>query len=356
MADRGSAWTFILPEEDGTFYGRRIPSLPSNMGDNSAAPSTRIVGIASSCLVVEVRHLHYSLSLLSPHAEWTEIAGLDSSLVHLPLVCWCQYGQQRLILDSQGQCWQVDRASWSPYTIFPALSSSLGGKTVTITDITCGYEHAFFLSSSGQVWSAQAQLMPLPAPCLHMASGSYHSLFLCAPGTVLAWGWNKWGQCGIGDAVCCGEEWLKVPVPIPHLEGMVVTHIAASALLSAAIVEGCLAVWGVASITAMMMSKDSKSKSNSNDSSNSNSASASGGGHDTSPCHVPYFPVDDALSDAVTNLVCSHHHVWIQDGAGSAGGSCCCYCYDVAGRTLRRVPGEGYQVKGGCGGGVVCYQ
>jgi hypothetical protein len=330
MADRGSAWTFILPEEDGTFYGRRIPSLPSDMGDNSVAPSPRIVGIASSCVGVEVRHLHYSLSLLSPHAEWTEIAGLDSSLVHLPLVCWCQYGQQRLILDSQGQCWQADRASWSPYTIFP----------VTITDITCGYEHAFFLSSSGQVWSAQGQLMPLPAPCLYMASGSYHSLFLCTPGTVLAWGWNKWGQCGIGDAVGGGEEWLEMPVPIPHLEGMVVTQIAASALLSAAIVEGCLAVWGVASITAMMMN------------SNSNNTPI----EDVSPCHVPYFPVDDALSDAVTNLVCSHHHVWIQDGGGSAGGSCCCYCYDVAGRTWRRVPGEGCQVKGGCGGGVVCCQ
>ena len=80
-----------------------------------------------------------------------------------------------------------------------------------------------------------------------MAVGGYHSLALCADGTVAAWGYNNYGQLGTGSTANA-----TVPVLIDQtgiLAGKSVVAIAAGAYHSLALcADGTLAAWGYNSV------------------------------------------------------------------------------------------------------------
>lgn len=73
-----------------------------------------------------------------------------------------------------------------------------------------------------------------------IASGEVHTLALKKDGTVWSWGWNKFGQLGLGDT-----EDRGVPTQIPGLTG--VTRVYAVSNLSAAqLADGSWRLWGKA--------------------------------------------------------------------------------------------------------------
>ena len=76
-----------------------------------------------------------------------------------------------------------------------------------------------------------------------IAGGGNHSLALCMDGTLAAWGWNAWGQLGIGSTTDS-----KVPVAADLtgvLAGKTLTAVAAGASDSLALCsDGTLAAWG----------------------------------------------------------------------------------------------------------------
>ena len=76
-----------------------------------------------------------------------------------------------------------------------------------------------------------------------IAAGYYHSLALCADGTLVAWGYNGYGQLGNNSTTNS-----SVPVVVDRagvLAGKTVTAIAAGASHSLALcADGTLAAWG----------------------------------------------------------------------------------------------------------------
>jgi len=76
-----------------------------------------------------------------------------------------------------------------------------------------------------------------------VAGGGNHSLALCADGTLVAWGDNRYGQLGYGNTTSS-----KVPVAVDMagiLSGKTVVAVAAGALHSLALCsDGTLAAWG----------------------------------------------------------------------------------------------------------------
>jgi alpha-tubulin suppressor-like RCC1 family protein len=75
---------------------------------------------------------------------------------------------------------------------------------------------------------------------IQIASGEAHILALKKDGTVWSWGWNKFGQLGLGDTEDRGR-----PTQIPGLTG--VTRVYAVSVLSAAqLADGSWRLWGKA--------------------------------------------------------------------------------------------------------------
>jgi alpha-tubulin suppressor-like RCC1 family protein len=76
-----------------------------------------------------------------------------------------------------------------------------------------------------------------------ISAGSFHNLALCSDGTVVAWGYNNYGQLGTGDKLTS-----RVPVlvnPVGALVGKQVVAVAAAAYHSFALcADGTLATWG----------------------------------------------------------------------------------------------------------------
>jgi alpha-tubulin suppressor-like RCC1 family protein len=142
-------------------------------------------------------------------------------------------------------------------------SGVLAGKTITA--VAEGYLHSLALCSDGTLaaWgynvygqlgndSAGPSSVPVAVDCsgvlagrtvIAIAAGPFHNLALCSDGTVVAWGYNNYGQLGTGD-----KATSRVPVvvnPIGALAGKQVVAVAAAAYHSFALcADGTLAAWG----------------------------------------------------------------------------------------------------------------
>ena len=139
----------------------------------------------------------------------------------------------------------------------------LAGKTIIA--VTEGYLHSLALCSDGTLaawgYNVYGQLgnnssAPSSVPVavdrsgvlagktvIAIAAGPFHNLALCADGSVVAWGYNNYGQLGTGDTAT-----RRVPVlvnPIGALAGKQVVAVAAGAYHSFALcADGTLAAWG----------------------------------------------------------------------------------------------------------------
>lgn len=79
--------------------------------------------------------------------------------------------------------------------------------------------------------------VPLPAVAIQVVVGWAHSCALMADRTVSCWGWNHWGQLGLGDA-----SNRDSPAQVPGLAG--VDEIAAGAAHTCARIGGAVKCWG----------------------------------------------------------------------------------------------------------------
>ena len=139
----------------------------------------------------------------------------------------------------------------------------LAGKTIVA--IAEGYLHSLALCSDGTLaawgYNVYGQLgnnnsAPSSVPVavdrsgvlagrtvVAISAGPFHNLALCSDGTVLAWGYNNYGQLGTGDTTTS-----RVPVlvnPTGALTGKQVVTVAAGAYHSFALcADGTLAGWG----------------------------------------------------------------------------------------------------------------
>ena len=142
-------------------------------------------------------------------------------------------------------------------------SGLLAGKTVF--DVSGGYLHTLALCSDGTVaaWgynvhgqlgnngSAASRVPAAVTPggalagktVVAISAGAYHNLALCSDGTLVAWGYNNYGQLGTGDT-----QARRTPVIVPPLgalAGKRVTAIAAGSYHSLALCsDGSLVGWG----------------------------------------------------------------------------------------------------------------
>ncbi len=139
----------------------------------------------------------------------------------------------------------------------------LGNKTIIA--VAEGYLHSLALCSDGSLaaWghnvygqlgnnSAVGSNVPVAVDrsavlagksVIAISAGPFHNLALCSDGTVVAWGYNNYGQLGTGDTVT-----NRIPVvvnPIGALAGKNVVAVAAAAYSSFALCDdGSLVAWG----------------------------------------------------------------------------------------------------------------
>eukprot|EP00439_Symbiodinium_sp_Y106_P083861 s481_g24.t1 len=76
---------------------------------------------------------------------------------------------------------------------------------------------------------------------LHIACGADHTLCLATDGHVYAWGVNSHGQCGTGSSAAWHRKPMRVHLPKDHA---MVSHMAAGAQHSLAIIDGVVFSWG----------------------------------------------------------------------------------------------------------------
>ncbi|URD78483.1 E3 ubiquitin-protein ligase [Musa troglodytarum] len=113
-----------------------------------------------------------------------------------------------------GQCGQGSTDD----ELSPTCVSSLLG--VEIQGVAAGLWHTFGQLGTG---SDQAETLPkqLDAPCLEnknaklISCGARHSAMLTEDGQVFCWGWNKYGQLGLGDSI---DRNIPAVVPIENLQ------------------------------------------------------------------------------------------------------------------------------------------
>lgn len=127
-----------------------------------------------------------------------------------------------------GQCGQGSTDD----EVSPCYVSSLGG--LAVAAVAAGLWHTVCITESGDVYSFggnqfgqlgtggdQAEMFPrlVEAPVLEnqhavsVSCGARHSAICTDTGNVFCWGWNKYGQLGLGDAVD-----RSIPAEVP-LEG-----------------------------------------------------------------------------------------------------------------------------------------
>ncbi|CAL9046332.1 ultraviolet-B receptor UVR8-like isoform X1 [Musa acuminata AAA Group] len=128
-----------------------------------------------------------------------------------------------------GQCGQGSTDD----ELSPTCVSSLLG--VTIQGVAAGLWHTVCTSADGGVYSFggnqfgqlgtgsdQAETLPklLDAPCLEnknaklVSCGARHNAMMTDDGQVFCWGWNKYGQLGLGDAI---DRNIPALVPMENL-------------------------------------------------------------------------------------------------------------------------------------------
>lgn len=120
----------------------------------------------------------------------------------------------------------------------PMCVSSLMG--VKMQGVAAGLWHTVCISDDGDVYSFggnqfgqlgtgsdQAETLPklLEAECLEnknakvVSCGARHSAIITEDGSVFCWGWNKYGQLGLGDATD-----RSTPYPVP-IDGFQMTNV-----------------------------------------------------------------------------------------------------------------------------------
>jgi alpha-tubulin suppressor-like RCC1 family protein len=67
----------------------------------------------------------------------------------------------------------------------------------------------------GQGFSSQAKPITFPEKIIAIAAGMHYSLALTVSGKVYTWGWNGFGQLGLGDL-----KSRNTPTRIPNLSGV----------------------------------------------------------------------------------------------------------------------------------------
>ena len=129
----------------------------------------------------------------------------------------------------------------------------------TTPQIAAGYSHTVALKSDGTVWAwgdnSYGQLGESPYTIIKrttpvqvsskilnsvtaVAAGSGHTIALRSDGTVLAWGYNSYGQLGDGTTT-----WRDTPVQVSGLSG--VTAIAGGSFYTVALKsDGTVWAWG----------------------------------------------------------------------------------------------------------------
>ncbi|WCJ19674.1 Regulator of chromosome condensation (RCC1) family protein [Euphorbia peplus] len=134
-----------------------------------------------------------------------------------------------------GQCGQGSTDD----ELSPTCVSSLLG--IRIAGVSAGLWHTVCISADGDVYSFggnqfgqlgtgsdQAEITPrlLEAPCLEdkhakvVSCGARHTAVITEEGEVFGWGWNKYGQLGLGDVID-----RNVPCPVT-IEGCVPRNVA----------------------------------------------------------------------------------------------------------------------------------
>ncbi|OAY65499.1 ultraviolet-B receptor UVR8 [Ananas comosus] len=113
--------------------------------------------------------------------------------------------------------------------LIPEKVSSIEGEKMVL--VACGWRHTITVSSSGNLytygWSKYGQLghgdfedhlIPhkleaLNDYCISQISGGWrHTMALTSDGKLYGWGWNKFGQLGVGDNVDhCSPELVNFP-------------------------------------------------------------------------------------------------------------------------------------------------
>uniref|UniRef100_A0A1D1Z6V7 Putative E3 ubiquitin-protein ligase HERC4 n=1 Tax=Anthurium amnicola TaxID=1678845 RepID=A0A1D1Z6V7_9ARAE len=113
--------------------------------------------------------------------------------------------------------------------LLPEKVSAVDGQKMVL--VACGWRHTITVSSSGNLytygWSKYGQLghgdfedhlVPhrleaLSDNCMSQISGGWrHSMALTSDGKLYGWGWNKFGQVGVGDNVDhCSPMQVKFP-------------------------------------------------------------------------------------------------------------------------------------------------
>ncbi|XP_075493965.1 ultraviolet-B receptor UVR8-like [Primulina tabacum] len=113
--------------------------------------------------------------------------------------------------------------------LLPGIVSSVKGEKMVL--VACGWRHTISVSSSGNLytygWSKYGQLghgdfedhlIPhklesLSGNCISQISGGWrHTMALATDGKLYGWGWNKFGQLGVGDNI---DQCSPVQVTFP---------------------------------------------------------------------------------------------------------------------------------------------
>ncbi|XP_031487493.1 ultraviolet-B receptor UVR8-like isoform X1 [Nymphaea colorata] len=115
-----------------------------------------------------------------------------------------------------GQCGQGSKDDeLSPTLVSSLLGIGIGGVSAGLWHTVCisvdGQVHAFGGNQFGQLGTGNDQAETLPrlllAPSLEskhakvVSCGARHSAIVTEEGEVLCWGWNKYGQLGLGDTI-----------------------------------------------------------------------------------------------------------------------------------------------------------
>lgn len=142
-------------------------------------------------------------------------------------ICFCLFPSYCVPVIQCGQGGTDDELN-------PKCVSSLMG--VKMKGVAAGLWHTVCISDDGDVYSFggnqfgqlgtgsdQAETLPklLEAQCLEnknarvVSCGARHSAIVTEDGSVFCWGWNKYGQLGLGDAI---DRSIPSEVPIESFQ------------------------------------------------------------------------------------------------------------------------------------------
>jgi len=187
-------------------------------------------------LAAFVRQMTKSKVYVFGSNEWGQLALQDNNCVHTAKFITVM-GEVDKVYAGGSQTWiECRRAGVS---VDPAGKVSVS--PVTEVWVAGRNEH-------GQLGLGHADLAMILEPLhaldnakvVEVSLGAYHSLVMLRGGKVLACGWNRWGQLGLGDT----EDRHEL-APVTSLDDKGVAHIACGAGFSVALCSNCkVFTWG----------------------------------------------------------------------------------------------------------------